>query len=68
VIPAKRIWSGRLTDEQILVILKQYQPEQLLLQKAKIVSGMEQFVEGGYVPVYEDDRLRLYIAKTLAGK
>jgi hypothetical protein len=68
VIPAKRIWSGRLTDEKILAVLKRYQPEQVLLEKVTVTPATEDYVYAGYVPVYEDETFRLYVAKSLAGK
>ena len=67
VLPAKRFWSGQITQEQIWTTVKRYRPEQLLLPDGPLDSGIKEFVEAGYTRVYEDGANVLYVAKSVAG-
>jgi 4-amino-4-deoxy-L-arabinose transferase-like glycosyltransferase len=66
VMPRKRFWSGQISKEQILATVKQYRPEQILLDSGPLDPGMREFVESGYRVVYQDWDHCLYVAKSLA--
>ena len=65
VISRKRVWSGQITDIQILTVVKRYQPEQLLLSNEAFLTEMKVFIDIGYLLVYDDGRHQLYVAKAL---
>ncbi len=68
VLPLKRYWSGQITEGRILVILKKYRPEQILLTSYGAMDpGMREFIKRGYAPVCQDSGYTLYVAKGLAG-
>lgn len=64
VLPLKRFWSGQITDEQVLLIVKSYQPEQLLLSDP-LSPEMKEFVESNYALVQQDQGYQLFVAKRL---
>lgn len=65
VIPAKRIWSGRLTETKILSILEQYRPEQLLLEKWRKPPEWREFIKLNYTPAFEDEQYVLYVSNAI---
>jgi hypothetical protein len=66
VVVAKRIWSGRIDSDRILKLLRQYEPEQMVVEIAKMDPAIESFAEARYAAVYEERGLRLYVAKEIA--
>jgi hypothetical protein len=76
VLPAKRFWSGQITDQQILAVLNRYHPEQLLLSNSPHVSfnakslndSWNELISKQYTLVFEDGINYLYVAKALAEK
>ena len=68
VLPSKRFWSGQITEEQIWATVKHSRPEQLLLSESEVASGVREFIESGYDPVYRDGALTLYVSKKLAAE
>ena len=71
VVPAKRIWSGRITDDQILKIVQRYQPEQMVLDMSRpdMDAELKKVAAEQYAPVCEEQGRQLYVLKELlAGK
>lgn len=65
VITLKRFWSGQISMDGILAILKRYQPEQLLLHKRRFGSDWEKFLNENYSLIAEEGPLVLYEARNL---
>jgi 4-amino-4-deoxy-L-arabinose transferase-like glycosyltransferase len=65
VVTLKRFWSGQISMEGILELLKRYQPEQLLLHNRRFGPEWEAFLSEHYVAVAEEGQLVLYMAKEL---
>jgi hypothetical protein len=63
VMPHKRWWSGQITQDQIVTLLKQYRPQQLLLPAHGVVDGrIAQFAANDYVVAAEASGCRLFVA------
>jgi hypothetical protein len=62
IMPAKRRWSGVITEKQIVDILRTRLPGELLLE-LEISPDMEQLVRDEYRFVYEESGCRLYVRK-----
>jgi hypothetical protein len=67
VIPAKRVWSGRLTADQALAAVKKYRPEQMMLrvQELQLESGIREFADSDYTLVCQEAGFRLYVANSI---
>jgi hypothetical protein len=67
VIPAKRIWSGRLTDDQILALVKRYRPEQIILDMTHpdMDTELKKLVPELYQSVCEEQGRRLWVLKSI---
>ncbi len=65
VLPAKRFWSGQITDHAILTAIRRRRPEQILLTREFPDADMERFVSEEYSLAYEDATYRLYLNKSL---
>ena len=65
VMPAKRFWSGQITDQQIGECLARYKPEQLLLTSDPWDKEALKLANAGYAAVYQEGGLVLYVAKSL---
>lgn len=61
-LPFKRFWSGEINENEILKIVKRYQPEQLLLSNETLAPNWSRFIENSYTLVYVDSEVRLYLA------
>jgi hypothetical protein len=49
VIPHKRIWSGQLTEVELLKCLERYRPEQMLLWSSRTdFPGLSNYVQAHY--------------------
>lgn len=65
VMTDKRIRTGLLTDEQILHIILQYQPEQILLGRFSL-PGLDAYLAAHYqIVARKEDFLKLYIRNDL---
>jgi hypothetical protein len=65
VVARKRYWSGQMTGHELLSIVQQYKPEQLLLLKGPISPEWTEFLKSNYVLDYDDGQQVLYIAQSL---
>lgn len=66
VLPLKRFWSGRITGEQIVAMLRARRPELVLLSTERGSAELEEWLAVEYVRVYEDAAHRLYVVRELA--
>jgi hypothetical protein len=66
VVPATRIWSGRLTDAQVLLIVKQYRPEQILISDPALGESVQSFADSDYDLAYQSGSTRLYVIKAVS--
>jgi hypothetical protein len=64
VLPKKRFWAGLITYKDIVNILEEYNPGQILI-KNDDDPLLSAWVTNDYLLVYEDDERRLYIAKRI---
>jgi hypothetical protein len=64
VISAKRILTGTLTEEKILSILQEQQPEQILLGRFKYPS-IEEYIEKNYKLLFSMESKRLFLRNDL---
>lgn len=67
VISFKRHWSGQITSQRTWTLIKQYQPQQLLVAES-LSADEQQFVNANYSLVYADTSSTLYVSKSLMGK
>jgi hypothetical protein len=67
VLSSKRFWSGAITDEQVLGVVRRYHPEQLLLSTRMVTPLWKNYIDGEYSLVYEDNQYVLFLVKSLAG-
>ncbi|MDA1276778.1 MAG: hypothetical protein O2960_22400, partial [Verrucomicrobia bacterium] len=66
VIPAKRIWSGQITPEEIVAKLKEYRPEQIVLIGSKVRNpSVDEFIEKHYVGIGASGEQRHWVAKRI---
>jgi hypothetical protein len=56
----KRLSSGELTEEQIIQVIEEYQPEQVLLGRFNLPT-VEAYLKKDYRRVYQWGRRRLYL-------
>lgn len=63
VLPGNRIWSGRISVEDIWTIVRRYEPEQILISELPRNSYGD-FVLTSYALVASDPFLRLYVKRT----
>lgn len=66
VIPLKRLWSGEMTNAGIGSELLRIKPELLLLNNDAQERPFTDLVASDYQPVYEDNRLRLFVRRDVA--
>jgi len=64
VISAKRILTGTLTEEKILSILQERQPEQILLGRFEYPS-MDEYIERNYKLLFSMEGKRLFLRNDL---
>ncbi len=64
VMTDKRLRTGYLTDEEVLEIVIQYQPEQVLLGRF-ILPSLDAYLETHYQTVAKKDEIKLYIRNDL---
>jgi 4-amino-4-deoxy-L-arabinose transferase-like glycosyltransferase len=65
VVSPKRYWSGEITPEQVLRLIMQYQPEQVILGIDNGNSLVENYVTGTYKLVAEEAGTRLLVLPRL---
>ena len=65
VLPAKRFWSGRITNQQVLDIVKKYQPDLLLLDPEEITGEWNTYLLEKYCLVAENDHYQLWIGNRI---
>ena len=67
VIPAKRVWSGRLSAEEALAAVKKYRPEQMMVrvQELPLESGIRELADSDYTLVCQEAGFRLYVANSI---
>jgi 4-amino-4-deoxy-L-arabinose transferase-like glycosyltransferase len=63
----KRIANGELTEEQIIAIVDEYKPEQVLLQEDEFPL-LEKYLEAGYRLLLDDRKKLLYLRNDLKGQ
>lgn len=65
VISGKRFSAGELSEQEIIDIVEQYQPEQVLVGRFDLPL-LEQHLAGSYLPILErEGELRLYVRADL---
>jgi len=64
VLSTKRLETGALTEQQIIEVVRAYQPEQVLLGRFKFPT-LEQSLQSEYVMIYSKSRKRLYLRNDL---
>ncbi len=64
VFSAKRVETGFLTDTDLLAVLQQYTPEQVLLGRFRYPE-VEAYLDENYHVVHQDDQTKLYIRNDL---
>jgi len=62
MVTLKRFWSDQITIGEIVETCKRYQPEQLLLNPAKLEDEWREILND-YDIVYQDKESVLYVAK-----
>jgi hypothetical protein len=65
VVMLKRYWSGQITPKEIVDVCRRYQPEQLLLYRARSSGEWKELLAADYRPVYEDTNCVLYVTKRI---
>ncbi len=65
LLPAKRFWSGRLTEPDLLDALQKWSPELLLLESDKLVESWSTWIHENYQLAARDDNLLLYVHKAI---
>jgi len=67
ILSKKRFWSGQIREKDILKLVRQYLPEQLLLAENRELLNPEwrQFVEKDYVELVADGQLVLFVHRRL---
>lgn len=65
ILPAKRFWSGRLTDTDLVNALQRWKPELLLLESAHLNERWCQWIRDDFLLVAQDENLFLYAHKTI---
>ncbi|HEV2395229.1 MAG TPA: glycosyltransferase family 39 protein [Verrucomicrobiae bacterium] len=65
VIPATRVWSGRISEAEVLALVKRYRPEQLLLTESKLGVCLNGLAETEYVCVQKSGKSRLFVSKSI---
>ena len=64
VMPRKRWWSGHITQDHIVALVKQYRPEQMLLPaQGTLESQICQSMGADYTVACEGSAYRLFVAK-----
>jgi len=63
----KRIGNGELTEEQIIAIVDEYKPEQVLLQEGEFPL-LEEHLMAGYRLLLDDGKKLLYLRNDLKGQ
>jgi hypothetical protein len=63
VVPLKRFWSGDLTEQDIVKIVRRYHPEQVLFRSESMLPEMTAYLKENYVIAYDDDRHALWVTK-----
>ena len=68
LLPAKRLWSGQITEERIAQVLVEQKPEQLLLTltSGQPLAVFRPLLTESYTEVYREDRKALYVLKEIA--
>jgi hypothetical protein len=64
VFSAKRVETGYLTDAELLAVLQEYNPEQVLLGRFRY-PRVENHLANYYHVVHQDDETKLYIRNGL---
>jgi hypothetical protein len=60
VMPLKRFWAGEMSNERIVVEMRTYQPEIILLANDGREVPFQRFLEREYHLAYFDSQHRLY--------
>jgi hypothetical protein len=63
VVPLKRFWSGDLTQQNIVNIVRQYHPEQVLFRSEPTLPEMNAYLKENYEIAYDDDYHVLWVTK-----
>lgn len=68
LLPAKRLWSGQITEERIAQVLVEQKPEQLVLTltSGQPLAVFRPLLTESYTEVYREDRKALYVLKEIA--
>jgi hypothetical protein len=61
----KRLITGSLTDEDILVAMREYHPEQVLMARFEI-PALEAYLQENYTLILSEEFFRLFIRNDLA--
>lgn len=65
VLPAKRFWSGQVTDEQVWATVRRHRPDLILLDERPLNSEVSEFLGAAYTVVYAAEGFSLHVAKSL---
>jgi hypothetical protein len=67
ILPLKRFWTGKITDNVILETVKHYQCEILILYSDRDLkeNAWNQFVKNEYVKVWSEENEFIFVAKRL---
>lgn len=66
-VTAKRLSTGELTEEKIIAVIQEYQPEQVLIGRREFPM-VKQFLQEDYRLIYERGKRFLYFRKDLKGQ
>jgi len=67
VFTEKRILAGELTETEIIAVLRNYQPEQILLGRFEL-SQVDAYLDQSYDLLYSDKNKRLFLRADLKGR
>ena len=67
VFSEKRLVTGNLTEEQILDIINDYEPEQVLIERFEL-PVLKALLGDDYDTLYAREEINLYLRKDLKGK
>jgi hypothetical protein len=66
VLPAKRFWSGQLSEAELLSLVRGWQPEMLLVGEEEFKAGWESWLDNHYILATRVKYLALFVHKHIA--
>lgn len=64
VFSSKRLETGNLTEEEVINVMREYQPEQVLLRRFKLPK-VEEYIAQHYILIHSNGPIKLFVLKKL---